>query len=207
MVDNAVSKVYKVYIVSCGIFQPELQEVLTQIIDEGILNCKVEVVYLAAGLHVNLDDLIKSVLKTVSSLKDSRVVLLYGSKCHPELDEVLKNCSAVRFAQANCIELILGKKMEELDKETKKFYLSPGWLKNWKEIFKERLQWDECDARQNFGSYDKIILLDTGVCEFKDEQILEFFEYTQVPIEVKNVDLKIFKETIIEAIQKALALG
>jgi len=49
------------------------------------------------------------------------------------------------------------------------------------------------------------LLLDTGVCEFNDEDILGFFEYTQVPIEIVSVDLVVFKEHVAETIKKALA--
>ena len=64
--------------------------------------------------------------------------------------------------------------------------------------------WDEIDARQSFGFYDKILLLDTGIMEINDEDLLEFFEYTQVPIEIETIDLAEFKGHIVQSISEAL---
>ena len=47
-------------------------------------------------------------------------------------------------------------------------------------------------------------MLDTGVSEFNDEDILEFFEYTQVPIEIESVELAVFKKNVAETLKKAL---
>jgi hypothetical protein len=99
----------------------------------------------------------------------------------------------------------LGKdRQKEIEKSEKVFYLTPGWLQNWKDIFLQGQGWDEIDARQNMGFYDKILLLDTGVSEFSDEELLEFFEYTQVPIEIEDIGLAVFKENIVKAIEQAL---
>jgi hypothetical protein len=46
-------------------------------------------------------------------------------------------------------------------------FLTIGWLRNWEDIFRLGLGWDEIDARQNMGSYDKILRLDNGVSEFQ----------------------------------------
>jgi len=48
-------------------------------------------------------------------------------------------------------------------------------------------------------------MLDTGVSDFNDEDILEFFEYTQVPIEIESIDLAVFKKNVAETLMKALA--
>ena len=37
-----------------------------------------------------------------------------------------------------------------------------------------------------------------------DEDLLEFFEYTQVPIEIESVGLAVFKENVAKAIEKTL---
>ncbi len=136
---------------------------------------------------------------------EEKAILFYGSMCHPEIAEFTEKYHVVRLAPGNCIELILGKEQQEIEKSAKVFYLTTGWLQHLRDIFRQEQGWDEIDARQNFGYYDKILLLDTGVAEFSDEEILEFFEYTQVPIEIKRVDLGTFKENLDEALKQALA--
>lgn len=43
---------------------------------------------------------------------------------------------------------------------------------------------------QNLGYYDRILLLDTGFFAIDDEELLEFFDYTGVPVEVMSIDLE-----------------
>jgi hypothetical protein len=101
--------------------------------------------------------------------------------------------------------LILGlERQREIDSQAKVFYLTPGWLLHWRDIFQQGQGWDEIDARQNMGYYDKALLLDTGTAEYSDEDLLEFFEYTQVPAEIMNIDLSVFKAHVVEALRKAL---
>jgi hypothetical protein len=75
-------------------------------------------------------------------------------------------------------------------------YRKGGDLENWRKIFVEGLKWDEIDARQNFGYYDRILLLDTGITPVDDEKILEFFDYTQVPVEILPIDLEHFRREV-----------
>jgi hypothetical protein len=51
------------------------------------------------------------------------------------------------------------------------------------------LGWEDVEARQNFGLYQRIMLLDAGVQPYSDEDVLELFDFTSVPIEVVPVDL------------------
>lgn len=192
-------------IVSCGIFQPELEKVLKQIREESMSDEDINVTYLAPALHVDNNKLKQGITNALDNVSEGRTVLLFGAMCHPELDELTEKYQVVRLLPSNCIELILGKERQhEIEKSAKVFYITPGWLENWQDIFKRGQGWDEIDARQNFGFYDKILLLDTGATGFNDEDLLEFFEYTQIPIEIEYVDLTVFKKNVVEALKKAL---
>lgn len=194
----------KLCFLTCGIFQLELEQVLAEIKKEKLFDCELVPTYLPANLHVNLLRLKDVILTGLDQVVADRTVLLYGSKCHNELHEFLKDYQLIRFQQSNCIELVLGERMQEIDKVSNTFYLTPGWLNNWKEIFDSGWGLDQVTIRQNFGYYDRILLLDTGVGEITDEMILEFFDYTQVPIGIEQVGLEVFKNNILAAIQQAL---
>ena len=56
--------------------------------------------------------------------------------------------------------------------------------------------WTVEDARINLGRYDRIILLDYGLEPQGDEMIMEFFDLTQVPIEIVPVSLDHFKAVV-----------
>ncbi|HWQ41411.1 MAG TPA: DUF1638 domain-containing protein [Desulfosporosinus sp.] len=196
----------EVRIVACGIFQLELEQVLEEIKAEWASEDEFMITYTAPALHVDYDELKNGITEALDMVKEEKIVLLFGSMCHPELSEFTEKYHVVRLQPKNCIEMVLGKeKQKELDASARVFYLTPSWLRNWQNIFRQGQGWDDIDARQNFGFYDKILLLDTGVGEFNDEDILEFYEYTQVPIEIESVELALFKEHVSEALKKALA--
>lgn len=178
-------------LIGCSILSDEINSILAESGSDH------NVLYIDAALHVNLDLLeqaIKSKLKEAGA--GEPVSLLVGSKCHPEIKSLVEQYNSKIVSSSNCIELLLGGKMAEMDREAKTFYITNGWLKRWRDIFIEGLKWDNIDARQNFGYYDRIILIDTGLTEVRDEDILEFFEYTQIPIEIYSTGLEYLKTEI-----------
>ena len=52
--------------------------------------------------------------------------------------------------------------------------------------------------------YENAIIGDTGVVEITDDMIFELYEKIQVPVEVEPVDINIFENLIIDAIQRAI---
>ena len=195
----------KVCFLACGIYQQELEQVLTQIRKESLFDCELEVTYLQANLHCNLGNLKDGILQALDAIAADRIILLYGSKCHPDFYDFLSGYpNLVRFEQSNCIELMMGERMKELDRESKTFYLTPGWLDRWREMFDSGCGLDEVMLRQSFALFDRTLLVDTGVGEITDEKILDFFEYTEVPIEVEAGGLEVLKSNIITAIQQAI---
>jgi len=51
---------------------------------------------------------------------------------------------------------------------------------------------------KDFGRYDRILVLDTGSNPLSDEEILEFYDLTQVPIEIQQIDLDHLRAKVIE---------
>ena len=80
-----------------------------------------------------------------------------------------------------------------------------GGLRLWKEIYQQGHGWDSTDARINFGSCEKIVVLDTGIFTISDEELFEFFEYTQVPVELMPISLHYFKSLVLELCKAAMA--
>jgi len=172
----------KVFI-GCSILKNELKQVMQEM---GLQN---KMVFIDAALHVNIDRLetaLRGKLEETSSI--GQPIILVGNKCHPDMDLIAKDYDGQVVPRANCLELLLGDKMKELNKDAKIFYTTSAWLSKWKEIFMTELGWDEIDGRQNFGYYDKILLLDWGT-PIDDLDVLEFYDYTQVPIEIYPITL------------------
>ncbi len=57
------------------------------------------------------------------------------------------------------------------------------------------------DARIDFGYFEKVLLVDTDLSQLNDEDILEFFDIVQVPIEMEEIDLNHFQAEILRLIQ------
>jgi hypothetical protein len=191
-------------IVSCGIFRYELEKILPEV--EAELGTRIAVDFLAPALDVNAALLEKSVAEKLELYKDQKSILLYGGMCHTEWARITKNNDVVFPKKcANCIEILLGPdKKKELDAEGNIYFLSSGGLKQWKEIYLQGHGWDDADARVNFGYFEKIIVLDSGIFEIKDEDLFEFFEFTQVPVELMKISLDHFKSVIIDMCTRQL---
>lgn len=186
-------------LICCGILQKELE----QIFDENFVDNKnISRVYLEPALHVDLDKLYTQLKSTLadSSKTSEKLVLVYGLHCHPELEVLARNFRASIIPARNCIEMVLGEEVIKLNQEAKTFYLTPGWLENWENIFINGLGWDSIAARQNFGFYDRILLLDTGVTPLAEEKILEFFDYTQIPVEIRGIGLQNLRKLILSTL-------
>jgi hypothetical protein len=187
--------------ISCGIFRFELEKVLPEILGElgmeaeAVRNIQIE--YLDPGLDTRADVLENAVTEKLNAHAGDKTMLLYGSMCHTEWKRICEKSGASYPKPSNCAEILLSpEKKKEIDATGNVYYLTMGGLKLWKEIYKHSHGWDETDARQNFGFFDKIIVLDTGVFEIADEELFEFFEYTQVPVEVEKISLDHFKSVV-----------
>ncbi len=171
--------------VACKILRRELEEVAPDLARQAT--------WLPAGLHVNLDRLKEALEGALEGAEETAV--LYGA-CHPDIEDLVAAHRGCRLPGKDCIAAFLGDE-ERRDLEGRRaFVMTPGWLRYWREIFQEGLGWDEVDARQNFGFYDAIVLLDFGLEPIDELAVLEFFDYTQTPVEVRPARLDRFRELL-----------
>jgi hypothetical protein len=169
-------------IVACEILRKEFESVAPQVAGQAT--------WLPAGLHVNLDRLGEALEGALPGT--GAVACLYGA-CHPDIDTMVASASGCRLPGKDCIAAFLTAEDRRQLEGRKAFVITPGWLRHWREIFRDGQGWDEIDARQNFGFYDVVILLDFGVEPIDDMSILEFFDYTQTPVEVVPASLEHFQ--------------
>jgi hypothetical protein len=73
----------------------------------------------------------------------------------------------------NCIEVIMGERMKEIDRFIKTIYLTPGWVMNWQKFFDPKRSSDETAVKQSFSFFEQLLFVDTGVCEVADKKIRE----------------------------------
>ncbi len=188
-------------VIACGVFQKEIERLK----EEMDLDFPFEAHYLDPGLHVDFDDLkkaLKDELERCHAKGYEGIIVAFG-QCHPKMDEILKPYRATLIDCQNCVDAFITRKgMEEKAKQGLYFYLSPGWLDAWREIFR-RLNWGQAEARLHMGSFKGVVYLDTmNNAPDRELELLEFFDFTNLPFEVMPVDLSHFRSLIVNAREK-----
>jgi hypothetical protein len=183
-------------IIACGIFAKEIESLREEI------GFPFQAHYLGPGLHVDFDELkmaLQSELEICSRNDNSGIIVAYG-QCHPKIEEILRPYHAALIECQNCVDAFITRKgMEKKAEEGLFFYLSPGWLEAWKEIFR-RLNWGPEEARLQMGSFRGVVYMDTlKDAPSREQELLEFFDFTNLPFEVMPVDLAHFKSLLIKA--------
>jgi hypothetical protein len=180
----------------------ELEAILPEIREE--LNADLRIRYLPPALDVNENRLAQAVAEGLQAL-DKPAMLLYGRMCHTGMAGIAGDTGALYLRAANCVEAFLSPETKrEVDASGNVYYLTMSGLKLWREIYQQGHGWDAVDARINFGSFDKIAVLDCGLFEITDEALFDFFEFTQVPVEVMPIRLDYFKGVVMGICRKLL---
>jgi hypothetical protein len=124
------------------------------------------------------------------------VMCIYGTACHPDMGELVAAHRGHSLPVEDCVTAFLPDEECRKLRRRKAFVMTPGWLRNWREIFREGLGWDEVDARQNFGLYDVVVLLDFGLEPIDDLAVLEFFDCVRTVVEIVPTDIGYFRENV-----------
>jgi len=180
-------------IIACKVFYDEMQQCLPPDADT-------EIVWIDAALHADLDRLeqeLKSALRARASETEVRIFL--GAGCHPDMLKLAREYGAGISPVKNCIEAFLGPKQQELEKDGT-MIMTPGWIRAWPGIM-VALGWDAVDVRINLGRYKRILLLEPGINPLTDEDILAFFDLTQIPIELESLELQHFQQVLADLLQ------
>ena len=200
-------------IVSCGTLRPELQYLK----DSGFLNAD-KLFYTTPGLHENVHELEKQLIRQLKHAKQyfQKIIVVYGSRCYIDSADPLKTIDILiqeqgvdvhRIQAKNCIDMLSDiEQRKKISEGGKIYWLSPGWLKFWKQIFKD---WDIGLANETFPQNDKAIILDSldtfnEYSEQHPEKLLELSDWMRIPIEPYNVSLERLKGLLSDCIVRDL---
>jgi len=192
-------------IVSCGTLSLELNHLRAN----GFLNAD-KILYTKPGLHEHPMELAKQLKRQLRHAKkfSSKIIVVYGKRCYVDSRDYFKTIDTLiqeegdgisRIEVANCVDALIDDEAREKISQGKKIYwLTPGWLKYWKQIFKE---WDIGLANETFPKNDKAIVLDSlnffdEYCQSHPEIILEFSDWMKIPIESHKIFLDRLKELL-----------
>ena len=169
--------------------------------------------YTRPGLHENPREFEKHLTRQIRHARQyaENVMVVYGSRCYIDTIDPFKSIDKIiekeggaisRVKAANCIDMLVGsRERDHIENGDSVYWLSPGWLKYWKVIFKE---WDIGLANETFPKNDKAVLLDAlgffdSYMEKCPEKILEFSDWMRIGIEPYTISLERLKGLLIEA--------
>lgn len=183
----------KHHLITCPIFARELAAVLP----EDAATPTVQL--MDYRVHFDPEVMAREAARGVRAAGDegAGVSFLVGRECESlqPLSNIAEGCGGRLTEGLNCIELFLGREKARKLQENRATVMTPAWM----EMISKSIgdgHWTVEDARINLGHYDRIILLDFGLEPLSDEMILEFFELSQVPIEILPVTLDHFRQVV-----------
>ena len=199
-------------IVSCGTLRRELG----CLNNSGFLDAD-RVLYTAPGLHENPSELEKQLTRQLGNAKkySRKIIVVYGSRCYVDTNNPSRDIDKLiqeqgggtsRVEAKNCIDMLADmEERERVSKGRKIYWLSPGWLEHWKQIFKD---WDVGKANETFPQNDKAILLDAlnvfdEYLRNSPEKILEFFDWMKLGIELHQISLDRLKNLLLQQLSSA----
>ena len=180
---------------ACQIFTDELPAVLPEEYRD------IYITWLDPGLHYNFDKLeiaLKQALKDAAT-EGADARFLFGNGCHPDMCHIINSHCGKILGTKNCVEAFCHESDDELE-QNRTMVITPGWIRFFPSMM-AAAGWDEVDIRQNFGLYDRFLLMDTGINPLSEEEILEFYDLTQVPVEIQQISLDHFRAKLIELLR------
>jgi hypothetical protein len=172
-------------LVGCSVFRREFEHVLGE---------EVEVDWLPSKLDVTPGKLDEALAAALAEAPGA--ACLYGA-CSPDIDALLAERGGRRLPVKNCVEAFLSRE-ERAAFGDRAFIMTATLLKEWRSVYMDAMGWDEIDGRINFGMYDVIVLLDFGLEPIDDIDVLEFFDFTQTPIDIVPATLDRFRDLVRE---------
>jgi hypothetical protein len=185
-------------IIACPIFRKELESVLAE------LNLSPRISYMHYTIHNNplkMDEELQDGVDRASKT-GGKVRFLVGKHCKGTraIQEVVEDCGGKIPQARNCIDMLIGSELTNKLQKNRTSLMTPAWVKMINRSIRDG-QWTVTDARVNLGWYNKILILDTGVEQLSDEQIMEFYDLTQVEIEILPVKLDHFQKLLQDLLQ------
>ncbi|MCK4837498.1 MAG: DUF1638 domain-containing protein, partial [Desulfobulbaceae bacterium] len=179
----------KQHLITCPIFVKELAAVLPEIAAEPTVRL------MAYNVHSNAKTMEEELASSIATARaeGAAISLLVGQECQAlqPLSQIAANCNGSLPEGLNCLEIILGREKARAMQANRTTLMTPAWIRMINSSIDDGY-WTVEDARINLGRYERIILLDSGLEPLDDEMIMEFFELTQVPIEILPVTLDHF---------------
>lgn len=199
-------------IVSCGTLIPEL----TYLKNSGFLDAK-KILFTRPGLHEIPRELERQLIRQIGNAKkySEKIIVVYGGKfCYVDADDPYKTMDTVireqgsgisRIKASHCVDMLASaEERERISQGKKVWWMTPGWMIYRHYVFYE---WDKGKAIENFPKHTGgAILLDAigfydKYSEEHPEEILDYSDWMEIPIEPYKISLDRLKGLLLDQIQ------
>jgi len=202
----------RIAVVACGTLSPELNHLKA----EGFLNAG-KIIFTTPGLHQDCPELERQLSRAVDKVKNEfdRVIVVYGGKyCYVNADQPTRTMArvieemgpkVVRVQATHCMDMLASQaERDELAAGEKVWWMTPGWVKYRKQVFKG---WDQGIANENFPRHTggARVLDGVGLCEDylneRPEEILDYSDWMGIPLQGVPVSLERLKGLLTAALE------
>lgn len=111
-------------LVGCGILKNEVNYLIRK------NNWPFKTHFLCSSLHIDFDNLEKSLVKALQHYGNGPKAVIYGT-CHPRMDAFVEQGNAQRTRGQNCVEHLLGKEQFNYHLERGAFFIMDDWANRW----------------------------------------------------------------------------
>ena len=212
----------EIAIVACGTMSMEIN----QLKEEGFLDTE-HIYYTTPGLHQDIHELERQLIEKIQKAKEKtkKIIVVYGGKyCYVNVDEPLRTMQTIieeqgegvtRIEATHCMDMIADQQTQatiaqELAGEEKVWWMTPGWIKYRKQVFKG---WDKGIANENFPRHtggaivlDSLGYLDQYMAE-NPEEFLEYCDWMGIPMQPCQLSSERLKTLLLEQAKKLMANG
>ncbi len=197
-------------VVACGTLRREMRHLA----DAGFLSGD-RLFLTAPGLHEWPERLTKQLTQQLDKALSAarRVIVAYGEKCYldpktgMDTDGLLGRFGGRvgRVRAKNCVDMLAGADQRgQLAKDSKVYWLTPGWVEHWDFIFKD---WDAAKANETFPANDRAILLDPlgyfdNLSQTDPDRILRICDWMRLQIVAQTVSLERLQGLLLESARR-----
>jgi hypothetical protein len=122
----------RLLLIGCGILRREIRFLINK------NGWPLDVFFLDSALHIDFDDLSRSLTSALARHSGRDIVVFYGC-CHPLMENILEEAKTIRTAGQNCVEMLLGHELFTEELSNGAFFLMEDWACRWDVILKKTL--------------------------------------------------------------------
>ncbi|MCP3924234.1 MAG: DUF1638 domain-containing protein [Desulfobacterales bacterium] len=181
----------KCFLVACPIFKEELKSLS---FDES----NIKIILMDYTIHNDAKKMQSELTNTlnINNGTHGRNSLLVGAECYCETSivKIAGNYKAQYPNEKNCIEILLGKDKTKEKQKNRTSIITQGWVRMMNKFSEQNVNAE--NIRIMMGWFDQLLYIDSGVASLTDEEIINFYDLVQVPIEIEKYNLDHFQEVL-----------